>query len=110
MLELADDGADPGSDRGRGKQRRREQPDHEPGGAAENGATGDVGTAVVLGHVDLAARVAVQDDGPDDLIVAGVLAGLECLEVVGCGPGNRVATDHKNEIVICHHRLLHLGT
>ena len=56
----------------------------------------------VLFHLDLAARVAIHHDGPDDFVLAGVLAGLECREVVGRCPCIGVRADHEHEIVTVH--------
>ena len=88
-------------DRGRGKQRRREQPDHEPGSSAEHRAAGDVAVTVLV-HIDLAARVAIHHDRPDDLVLARVLPGLQRLEVLGRCTRIGIRTDDEREIVTIH--------
>ena len=90
-----------GPDRGRGQQGRREQPDHEPCRAAEHRAAGDVRVTVLL-HVHVAARVAIHHDRPDDLVLAGVLPGLQRLEVPGRRTRIGIRTDHEHEIVTIH--------
>src|SRR4051794_7441687 len=98
LAELADDRTDSGSQCGCGQERGREQPDHQSGRPAEDSTTGDVGTAVVLGHFYLAVRVAVHHDSADHLILAVVLSCFQRLVVVGCRPGDRVGAYYKDEI------------
>ena len=82
----------------RRQQRRCEQADDDPDDGARLGAVAD-GLVAVLLHLDFAARVAIHHDGADDLVLVGVLAGLQRREVIGGCSRIGVRTDHEHEIV-----------
>ena len=81
------------------------RPTTSPATPPSLGAVAD-GLVAVLLHLDLAARVAIHHDGADDLVLAGVLAGLQRREVVGGCSRIGVRADHEHEIVTCHCPLL----
>src|SRR4051794_6239387 len=78
LLDLAEDRPDAGADGSRREQWRREEPDDDARSGAPGRAMTDRLVAVLL-DLDLPGLVAVQHDGADDLIAAGILAASDLL-------------------------------